>query len=69
MDDIKQELAGVQAATQQIEAQLPEPAPTTPPAPGKVRLRHPFTGDTKDVDAAPADLVPLMGLGYQQVKG
>ncbi len=65
MPDLTQELADV-AAIERMEAQ---PAtPTAPPAPGKVRLRHPFTGDTKDVDATPAAMVPVMGLGYVQVK-
>ena len=66
MADLKQELADVQAAIEKVESQVA--APAVPPAQGKVRLRHPFTGDTKDVDATPAALVPLMGLGYQQVK-
>ena len=66
MPDLKQELADIQAAIEKVEAQPAVPAP--PPVPGKVRLRHPLTGDTKDVDATPAALVPWMGLGYQQVK-
>jgi hypothetical protein len=37
-------------------------------APGKVLLRHPHTGDTREVDAVPEAMIPLMGLGYQQVK-
>ena len=37
-------------------------------APGKVRLRHPHTGDVQEVDAVPEAMIPLMGLGYQQVK-
>ena len=66
MPDLKQELADVAAAIEKLEAQ--PSAPAAPPAIGKVRLRHPLTGDTKDVDATPAAMVPLMGLGYQQVK-
>lgn len=67
MPDLKQEFADVQAAIERAEAQTA--APVSPPAPGKVRLHHPFTGDTKEVDATPAAMVPVMGLGYQQVKG
>ena len=66
MPDLKQELADVAAAIDKMEAQPVVPA--APVAVGKVRLRHPLTGDTKDVDATPAAMVPLMGLGYQQVK-
>ena len=33
-----------------------------------VRLRHPHTGDIQEVEATPEKLVPLMGLGYVQVK-
>lgn len=33
-----------------------------------VRLRHPHTGDIQEVDAVPEKIVPLMGLGYEQVK-
>jgi hypothetical protein len=70
MPDLKQELADVAAAIEKMEAQPAAPAeqPSEPPAAGKVRLRHPLTGDTKDVDATPAAMVPLMGLGYSQVK-
>jgi hypothetical protein len=67
MPDLKQELADLTAAVEKAEEQAAVPA--NPVAPGKVRLRHPLTGDTKDVDATPAALIPLMGLGYQQVKG
>ena len=52
---------------QQYEA-VERPAPAAAPAPGKVRLRHPHTGDTKDVNATPEAMIPIMGLGYQQVK-
>ena len=38
------------------------------PARETVRLRHPHTGDIREVEATPEELVPLMGLGYQQVK-
>ena len=55
MPDLKQELADVQAAIEKM-----------PPAPGKVRMRHPLTGDTQDVDANPAALVPWMTKGYSQ---
>ncbi len=69
MPDLKQELADVAAAIEKMEAQSSAPVvPVSPPPPGKVRFRHPLTGDTKDVDAIPAAMVPLMGLGYQQVK-
>ncbi len=66
MPDLKQELADVAAAIEKMEAQ--PAAPVAAPAAGKVRLRHPWTGDTKDVDATPAAMVPWMGLGYSQVK-
>jgi len=56
MPDLKQELADVTAAIDKMEAQ--PAAPAAPPAVGKVRLRHPLTGDTKDVDATPAEMVP-----------
>ena len=32
----------------------------------KVTLRHPHTGDIKQVEATPAAMVPLMCLGYVQ---
>ncbi len=32
----------------------------------KVTLRHPHTGDIREVEATPAALVPLMNLGYAQ---
>lgn len=35
----------------------------------RVTLCHPLTGDSKTVNGTPAELVPLMGRGYQQVKG
>ena len=38
------------------------------PARETVRLRHPHTGDIQEVEATPEELVPLMGLGYVQVK-
>ncbi len=38
------------------------------PARETVRLRHPHTGDIQEVEATPEKLVPLMGLGYVQVK-
>ncbi|HZT29247.1 MAG TPA: hypothetical protein VFA33_05155 [Bryobacteraceae bacterium] len=66
MPDLKQEMADVAAAIEKLEAQAA--APAAPPAPGKVRLRHPHTGDIKEVDAVPEKLIPIMGLGYQQVK-
>ena len=69
MADLRQELADVQAAIGKIEAQVaPQPAPA-PMAPGRIRLRHPATGDVKEVDATPEVMIPLMGLGYEQVKG
>ena len=33
-----------------------------------VRLRHPHTGDIQEVEATSEKLVPLMGLGYVQIK-
>jgi hypothetical protein len=58
MPDLKQEMTDlVQAAVPAVR--LPS---------GKVRLRHPNTGDIKEVDAVPETMIPLMGLGYQQVK-
>ena len=36
--------------------------------PETVWLRHPHTGDVQEVEATPEKLVPLMGLGYVQVK-
>jgi hypothetical protein len=71
MTDLKQEMADVAAAIDKLETQPaapPAPAPAGPPAPGKVRLRHPNTGDIKTVDSVPEAMIPLMGLGYQQVK-
>ena len=38
------------------------------PVPEKVKLRHPNTGHVQEVEAVPEKLVPLMGLGYSQVK-
>jgi hypothetical protein len=38
------------------------------PARETVRLRHPHTGDVQEVEATPEKLVPLMGLGYVQVR-
>jgi hypothetical protein len=67
MADLKQELADVAAAVEKVEAQAAAPVP--PAAPGKVKLRHPNTGDIKEVDATPTAMIPLMGLGYQQYKG
>ena len=64
MADLKQELADVAAAIEKVETQA-----NTPVAPGKVKLRHPNSGDIKEVDATPAAMIPLMGLGYQQYKG
>jgi hypothetical protein len=66
MTDLKQEMADVAAAIEKLEPQAAPPAAA--PAPGKVRLRHPNTGDIKTVDAVPEAMIPLMGLGYQQVK-
>jgi hypothetical protein len=68
MPDLKQELADVEAAIHHIEAQVETPAPAALPAPGKVRFRHPHSGDIKEVDATPEAMTPLMGLGYQQYK-
>jgi len=66
MPDLKQEMADVAAAIDKMEKQAA--APTAPPASGKVRLRHPNTGDVQVVDAVPEAMIPLMGRGYQQVK-
>jgi hypothetical protein len=66
MPDLTQEMADVAAAIEKMEHQAA--APVSPPAPGKVRLRHPNTGDVQDVDAVPESMIPLMGRGYQQVK-
>ena len=66
MPDLKQEMADVAAAIDKLEKQAA--APAAPPATGKVRLRHPNTGDVQDVDAVPEAMIPLMGRGYQQVK-
>lgn len=66
MPDLKQEMADVAAAIDRMEKQAAAPAPSA--APGKVRLRHPNTGDVQDVDAVPDAMIPLMGRGYQQVK-
>jgi len=66
MPDLKQEMADVAAAIENLETRAA--APAAPPAPGKVRLRHPNTGDVQEVDATPAAMIPLMGRGYQQVK-
>ncbi len=66
MPDLKQEMADVAAAIDKMEKQAA--APTASPAPGKVRLRHPNTGDLQEVDAVPEAMIPLMGRGYQQVK-
>jgi hypothetical protein len=65
MPDLMQEMADVQAAIGKMQAQA---TTAPPPAAGKVRLRHPLSGDSKDVDATPAAMVPLMAHGYQQVK-
>ena len=46
--------------TQKVEAQAA--------VPGKVRLRHPHTGDTVEVNAVPEAMIPILGRGYQQVK-
>lgn len=66
MPDLKQEMADVAAAIDKLEKQAA--APATSRATGKVRLRHPNTGDVQDVDAVPEAMIPLMGRGYQQVK-
>lgn len=36
--------------------------------PERVKLRHPHTKDTVEVDGTPASLVPYMVQGYEQVK-
>ena len=60
MSDPKQEVAEALPATQNSVAQAV--------VPGKIRLRHPHTGDTVDVNAVPEAVIPIMGRGYQQVK-
>ena len=69
MQDLKQEFVDVQAAIEKMEEQVETAAPAAPPAPGKVRLRHPNSGDIQEVDASPAAMIPWMGRGYQQYKG
>jgi hypothetical protein len=56
----KQDEPAVAPATENAEAQAA--------APGKVRLRHPHTGDVKEVNAVPEAMIPVMAIGYQQVK-
>jgi hypothetical protein len=69
MPDLVQEMADVQAAIGKMQEQAQAQATAAaPPAAGKVRLRHPLSGDVKDVDATPSGMVPLMARGYQQVK-
>ena len=51
------------------EQQQERAEPVSPHSDEKVKLRHPHTGDIREVDAVPAQMVPLMGLGYEQVKG
>jgi len=60
MSDPKQDVAEALPATQNSAAQAV--------VPGKIRLRHPHTGEVKEVDATPTAMIPIMGLGYQQVK-
>jgi len=67
MPDLMQEMADVQAAIGKMQTQA-QAAPAAPPAAGKVRLRHPSTGDVQDVDTAPSEIIPWMVRGYQQVK-
>jgi len=38
------------------------------PAREIVRLRHPHTGDIQEVEATPEKMIPLMGLGYEQIR-
>lgn len=38
------------------------------PARETVRLRHPHTGDIQEVEATPEKMIPLMGLGYEQIR-
>lgn len=58
--DALQKLAGQKAATE-------APRPATPVA--TITLKHPLTNDVKVVAATPEAMIPLMGRGYQQVKG
>lgn len=71
--ELKQEMADVEAAIDQLKAQQPAPAPPAaqaPPTAGaeKVTMRHPQNQDTQVVDAVPSQLIPLMLQGYRQVK-
>ena len=40
----------------------------TAKAPETVRMRHPHTGDVRDVEPTPENLTPLLAQGYAQVK-
>jgi hypothetical protein len=67
--ELKQEMADVEAAIDQLKAQQPAAAPPAPAAGAeKVTMRHPQTQDTQVVDAAPNQIIPLMLQGYRQVK-
>jgi hypothetical protein len=46
----------------------PRAAPARAAAPETVKLRHPHTQDTVEVDATAAALVPYMVQGYEQVQ-
>ncbi len=67
MPDLRQEIADVEQAIERLENE--GGPPTAQATAGKVKLRHPHTRDVREVDATQEALVPLMGLGYQQVRG
>ncbi len=63
VQELQQELAADEHKIAALEATPVIPSLET------VTLRHPHTLDTKTVNATPEDLIPLMALGYGQVKG
>jgi hypothetical protein len=63
MSDLKAELADIAAALEEKTD-----AVTITSAPQTVFLRHPHTGDTVELEADPAKLVPYMLRGYGQIK-
>jgi hypothetical protein len=63
MPDLKAELADIAAALEQ----KPEAAAVSAVS-ETVFLRHPHSGDTVEIEAIPAKLIPWMLRGYEQVK-
>ena len=63
MSDLKAELADIAAALEEKTD-----AVTITSAPQTVFLRHPHSGDTVEIEAIPAKLIPWMLRGYEQVK-